>query len=346
MNAFDSAAAVPNLCVLSYPGRYERRLRLGMTKSVWLRDVIHEQFASQIDNHIDNLLHRRENYDLEIKPVRDVVALMPFYAADEGVGHSAVTLRRRYLNATFWSLYRIFPNIVISVCEKSDLDYVREIRLPVYDIFYAPLPDPRKLGVATLLRINRALNGNVNAAGSTYSHALGWDRFSFVYYTESDQILRVRNLHFWLSLASHYNNIVVPHRAAPVPRFRDFYNGPSEIRSNASSFWKKEAPLTRDELNTWSRNSLSIISDPTKDRCCFPTRDHACRNKHHLQSNASQLHLFQFSSSKSSPDPSASSFAIVAGEGNFWKMRFRRCDFQHSKDNLTNGQGSCDALLR
>lgn len=313
--------------------RYERRLRLGITRSQWLKDQMHRQFIARIDSHGANLLRRGEHHDLGSRPMPEVVAVMPFFAANEGVGHSDVDLRRRYLLATFWPLRDIFPHIVISVCEKSDLEFVRSAGLPVYDVFYAPVPDPRKLGVATLFRVNRALNGNLAAAGSTFRGTSGWHEFKFIYYTESDQILRIRHLSFWLALAARPNYIVVPHRAAPVPRFNDFQDGPLEIRTNISSFWGKEAPLTRDELDGNGRNRLSILQNPRNDRCCFPSEEHACRNKHHLQSNASDLTLIQFSSSTSDPEPSASSFAIIAGEGNFWKMRFRRCDVHLASDS-------------
>ena len=165
-----------------------------------------------------------------------------------------------------------------------------------------------------------------------------------MYYTESDQILRVRNLDYWLSLAARNNHIVVPHRAAPVPRFNDFQDGPSRLHDNSSAFWQLEAPLTRDELQGNGLNELKIITNPQRDRCCFPTEDHACRNKHHLQSNASELTLMQFSSSTTDPEKMASSFAIVAGEGNFWKMRFRRCNVHNAMSTSspsTSAENSC-----
>ena len=84
--------------------------------------------------------------------------------------------------------------------------------------------------------------------------------------------------------------------------------------------------------------------------CCFKSMDHACRNLAEIQSGASELEVFQYVAGKGERggggglwglggaggrgrkrDVNAtSSFAIVAGEGNFWKMLFRTCAFRQA----------------
>lgn len=120
---------------------------------------------------------------LQAAPEKRVLAIMPFYAAGAGVGHSDVDLRRAYLNATIYPLQTMFPNIVVSVSDKSDLQFVKDTNFPFFDILYNPgIPDPRKLGVATLFGANRALNNDMTAAGSQLRGASGWgSEFRWVY---------------------------------------------------------------------------------------------------------------------------------------------------------------------
>ena len=59
-------------------------------------------------------------------------------------------------------------------------------------------------------------------------------------------------------------------------------------------------------------------------RCCFPTFEHVCKNKLSAQRNLTEGALFRYDAVADAP----ASFAMVAGEGNFWKKHFRFCDFR------------------
>lgn len=296
---------------------YERRMRLNAVHPVKLRDKLQRVMTMNIEMHTANLMKRARHH----RPVRDGVAVMPFFSANSGVGHSDVDLRRVYLTATFWPLFNIFPRIVVSVCELSDVKYIKESGLPVYDILYTKLPSPQKLGVATLLRTGRALDHDLHEAGSQLRANLGWQDFKYVYYTESDQILHVRHLDYWISLVeTHPKALIVPHRVVPIPLSRDFTDHMDhEIRG------MQYQSLLYSELRRNSANSLVTMKESDDmHRCCFPTEDHACRNKPIANMrNVSEATFFQYGSKST-----ASTFAMIGGEGNFWKMKFRLCQFQ------------------
>ena len=358
---------------------YERRLMLGKVKNSGLVDHVRTAFANNIRRNLAHTMATRDHNPLRASPRADVVAVMPFFSAGHGVGHSDLDLRRAYLNATIWPLADLIPNIVVSVCHPSDLAYVQSIGFPFYDVLMhsgkdgcgsnaewplSPtanadppgpggmnLPDPRKLGVATLLATNRALHGAMEAAGSVLRRNTGWDqKLKFVWYTESDQVLRVRHLGHWLDLVERDNNtLVLPHRALPVPladEFPGISGGSGDLKRGGFSW--EQAPVTFEEVqrNSGLPNNVMHRGTGHAPSCCFPSMDHACRNLAEIQSGAEELEVFQYSTEDSPPTTTGlwprggggggprdtngtSSFAIVAGEGNFWKMLFRKCDFRH-----------------
>merc|ERR1712196_460045 len=126
-------------------------------------------------------------------------------------GHSALASRRIYLRKTVESLKPTFPHYTVCVATKPDYDYVTDEKneLGFYDVLhYYTLPKPSRLGFATVHTAQQAMLNNPK-----------WSRFDYVFYTESDQILHVRDVHRLLHIASsEVPNHVLPHRISPVPR--------------------------------------------------------------------------------------------------------------------------------
>ena len=92
-------------------------------------------------------------------------------------------------------------------------------------------------------------------------------RQNMCYYTESDQILRIRSSKALAAMALGADPaaaLLVPHRGVPLPTPEDFAGG---------------AILATEELRFnggWSSTPL----DAARDACCFPSDSHACLHTH------------------------------------------------------------------
>ena len=111
------------------------------------------------------------------------VVVMPFLGGAMGAGHSKLGNRFEYLKTCFWSLYEFFPHIVISVTRQEDVDWGwKESGLPFFDIILITnLPKSASLPVATTQQTKLRLQS-------------GQWNFSYVFFSESDQILISREL--------------------------------------------------------------------------------------------------------------------------------------------------------
>lgn len=137
------------------------------------------------------------------------VAIMPFLGSEVGAGNSLVANRLHYLRACFWSLYYEFPHVVAVVKNTKDQDIARNFsELPFFDVLVAShIPTSSSLPVACLQMTRQKL-----ADGS-------WD-FDYIYFTESDQVLMMRQHEAIFShLVKYPRRVLVPHRLIPYPSF-------------------------------------------------------------------------------------------------------------------------------
>lgn len=255
-----------------------------------------------------------------------VVVIMPYYATKGGdSGHSALESRRLYLRKTIESLRPTFPKYTVCVATKPDHEYVTDPinDLGFYDVlhFYT-LPKPSRLGFATVHTAQQAMLTNPK-----------WARFEFVFYTESDQILHVRDVGRLLHIAgSSVSNHVLPHRISPVPRRVDM--GPAQFT------WDKIGFQGQKALAEFARNgpkTLHRIRDVDRASCCFD-RGQCVKHRNHWKHGGQQaVELLQLADpSSSGAETGRDSFAMVAGEGNFLRQQFRVCRF-HNKRSMCRG---------
>lgn len=150
-----------------------------------------------------------------------VLVLMPFHAKSDN--HSKEDEKKIQLNITVKSLARVFPNIVVTVCDEANYDYIMNdsgLNQYLYDI----------------LLVKSLTNGLLNQrpVKCTYLPALSsmwareriregsWVGFEWVYYTESDSPLHLRNVNELLRKAlTDERTAVVPHRSFPTPLAND-----------------------------------------------------------------------------------------------------------------------------
>jgi hypothetical protein len=149
---------------------------------------------------------RRMNYGGKQAPrsafAERTIVVMPFLGGAMGAGHSVLSNRYHYLRACFWSIYEFFPHIVMAVTQASDVKWGKEqSNMPFYDVVLMDnLPKSASLPMGTVQYTRRMLLSKT------------WD-FDYVYYTESDQILLMRNMeNFHQYLETFPLRVLVPHR--------------------------------------------------------------------------------------------------------------------------------------
>ncbi|EGB09249.1 hypothetical protein AURANDRAFT_63486 [Aureococcus anophagefferens] len=274
----------------------------------------------------------------------DVVVIMPYYATAGGdSGHSALESRRAYLKLTLESLKPTFPKYTVCVATEPDHAYVTDAAngLGFYDVLKRfDITKPSRLGFATLYTAQQALQ-----------HDPRWAGFKFVFYTESDQILHVRDVNQLLHIAGNgaVPNHVLPHRVMPAPRRRDMgpepldwtgHPGADSLNAESGDAPKKpgkakarrgfrHAPgaMALAEFALNDAKALHRVVDVTKASCCFDRAPCAKHRSHWKNGRDRAVELFQIADPASSPSDEApgDSFALIAGEGNFLRQHFRVC---------------------
>lgn len=237
-----------------------------------------------------------------------VVAVMPFYAAGSGQGPSSVDMRLGYLNATIASIRSsLTDHIAVGVENRRDLDTVRKFDL--FDTFYFPsLKSPDKLGVASLIAIHRALTNTTLSSGERRGE---WRDVDYVYYTESDQILRMRGddkrtllLDQIVDRLGAERAVLVPRRAVPVPLLTDF-----------ETSRERDALFEHEDLKPFRTLSKKQHNHEGNSCTCFFERPVCSRMDLRPIDSRSDILV------GSSP----AGLGILPAEGNFRKLLFQKC---------------------
>lgn len=196
----------------------------------------------------------RNNKPVWLPQAKRTVAIMPFLGGAMGAGHSVLSNRYVYLEACFWSIYKLIPNIVMAVTTQADVDWgMEESGLPFLDVFLMQgLPKGASLPVATTQETKRRLiSGKLD--------------FDYVFYTESDHILLWRDpLYFYNYLKQYPGHMLLPHRLmAYAPRVIE------EVHLR---------PLSSNHVELTSGHALSTsIESWSRMSCCFPRQN--CGNR-------------------------------------------------------------------
>jgi len=202
---------------------------------------------------------------------------------------------------------------------------------PLADVLYLPNIRPEKLGAAALIAVHRLVAGlplheallysrdetrarrwdhKAPFVGSRRRHQHGeepafWRASKYVYYTESDQILRIRSGKALAAMAlgaDAATSLLVPHRGVPLPTPEDFAGHAALLETEELRF-----------NGGWSSTPL----DAARDACCFPSDSHACLHTHvqsreDLRASTKLLRA-------------AGALSMIPGEGNFLRMEYRAC---------------------
>lgn len=149
-------------------------------------------------------------------PFRNMtIALMPFstnpassYNRDVDVANK---IRMAFFEQTFWSIYKAFKHIAVSVTRAKDLERLLSMNLPITKIFASTINDDPKSNYASNVR--QALSLTIDELNQNVS----WSRFKYFYYSEGDLPLHFRRQKEILQLfentdPSTQDLVLAPHR--------------------------------------------------------------------------------------------------------------------------------------
>ena len=247
-------------------------------------------------------------------PRVDALAVMPFYATPGGdAGHSALYTRRVYLKMTIESLTPFFQKIAVAVASDFDYDFVKKSEPDLFDVLHhngSKTFRPSRLGFATVFLAQTAL-----------THDDRYRPIKYIFYTESDQLLRTRSMDQLFNVVNTAPNVfLIPHRVQPVPKKEDIFL-PGD----------RELPLTKDHAREFQLNDLKLVRRVHKSlndtSCCFDRNPCSTDRDHWRKFHDQELEIFQIPATyaRYSKPSHNDSFALVAGEGNFLRQQFRRC---------------------
>lgn len=149
----------------------------------------------------------------KIRYFHDVVVVIPF-ALTSGLLHSPSgvlnqKIRLSFFESTFWSIFRYFPNIIVSVTRERGYEGLMSLNLPLFHVFYKVGPDDQK--VEFNVKMALAQTHMMMTRNSTWH-----EMFQFVYFTEGDSILHMRSQKHLYTLLSDKKwegkVILAPHR--------------------------------------------------------------------------------------------------------------------------------------
>lgn len=279
-----------------------------------------------------------------------VLVVLPFHAATGAAifggvntqfrgktGDSYTATRRYFLQATLMSLSPLFNKIAVFVENQQDYDYCRSLQGQGFNLMEINLlddiPDNRFLPEATVYEVERRM---VQLGGT--SHSIPYGDFEYVYFSEADQILRLRPHQLGALLAaaanSTINAVVTPHRLAPIPHPQDFEEedvrhhvldaiGTSRKKFGASKFWAMgQMPVVR-----WKDNMDESL------RCCMDPRDDGT-NHHRNWAPLMSMHEDASDGSTAKHVPitllNVGPYHVVNGDADLWKFEWRTCHLERS----------------
>jgi hypothetical protein len=181
-----------------------------------------------------------------------VLVITPFHAGKDS--HSKEDEKQLFLNITVKSLARVFPNIVVTVCDEANYNYVMNesgLNEYIFDVLLVKNVSMGELQSCIHLPALSSIQTREKIREGS------WMGFEFIYYTESDQPLHLRNVDELLRQTLRDDNTVItPHRSYPTALPEDL--NVAEARKQARQF-----------MNVTGSKVLHDVPDIRSQGCCF-----------------------------------------------------------------------------
>ena len=261
---------------------------------------INTKHNKKTKNNHKTIKKNRQNNAQSYRWRKQTIAIIPYSersASNTIQTKFSANIRRLYFIATFWSIYKHIPYIIVTTMTTHEQNIVYSLNLPIYKVInvmsdiHASNIHPSNITeeVSWLLPIKSLLyvmnntegsnntNTNITSAavdiGTTNTTTTSniWGNFKYVYYSEGDLILHMRNIrHLYniLDKTTTYNdnNIgsisLIPHRMQTIPL-------PQSFPEHTRKLW------TENTLESLA-NVTVIIEDYLTPRgsCCDHGRFH------------------------------------------------------------------------
>jgi len=250
------------------------------------RFKVKSYFEDRLSNDVARFQKRAAQSVQHPSPLRTkTVALLPFAMSidREGSGIAATML-----NATFWSLKSQFDAVVLGACHPDDYELLMQFpawRVIKLDGTYCA----QNGGMYLLSHAMKALSGGL-------PDSQDWDHFQYVYYTEGDVLLHLREHERILEHLELADRALVPHRLdtfATMDDFPETLKGVDEEEKTQCATWCAghtdqwaakctfkvcgacNACAAKDPyLGSWIRKTSTPVSavDFDSASCCFSGR--------------------------------------------------------------------------
>jgi hypothetical protein len=253
------------------------------------------------------------------------LAILPFYGVSKAASHTDGSHRLLYLQACVYKLRTMFKYIVIGV--NNEIDYnaiVKDLQLPIMKTILLSdienhaehIPMASLQAVQNYIRNNKkndCLNEDpLKDISETY---INWQRFKYIFYTESDQVIVSKRpfLYDFTSSAipskdpiaykfldTHPSTVMIPHRFIPYPR----------------------GVLDAYQVHT------SMVSPASIHECtCMASADTCQGNRHQGWAHFSHKNVSYLK---------IHGLFVAMGNGNFKKHLYRPCSLQRKRVDAWN----------
>ena len=180
-----------------------------------------------------------------------VLVVIPFHSSSDR--HSVEDDKLAFLNLTVKAVSNVFPNIVISVCTKHDFDYVSRhsgLNKFLFDVMLLQLKDGVELPHYSSVEARRRIETQM------------YTGFEWVYFSEADQPLFLRDVNWLLKLVLNENTILVPHRGFPSVM-------PGDLSNNFTEIVTRDHETARNYYTPLKNRTVHNVQDIRERSCCF-----------------------------------------------------------------------------
>lgn len=142
------------------------------------------------------------------KLLDETLVIIPVILNRKAQGNSDVKYRRRYLELTIHSISPFFKHIVVAVVSQNDYSEMLASKLPIWQVMHiGSLASDCGLPVASVVEATRRILNEES-----------WKNFTYVYFSEADQILLLRGIGRLFSWAdNNLKAVITPHRLIITP---------------------------------------------------------------------------------------------------------------------------------
>ncbi len=174
-------------------------------------EAAHDKLAGTVKALASHVATFNETFNDRMDPrVYKTVAIMVYSSMAFSARHSTVQsrIRKPFFEATFWSVYRYFPNTIVFVADDKDAAAVRDMNIPYWRLVKMPVPLDH-LNRSTALPRYSIISVIKHMRQGTDYHGM-----DYVYFTEGDQILHMRRAGDLFDTIDNSDGyfVVAPHR--------------------------------------------------------------------------------------------------------------------------------------